>query len=214
MHQPKFRRNRGVILTSQGWNKLQAAKSEAELDENSGYRYTLEELSERTNLSVDTLHRVNTCSVTVDKQTLMRYFSTFNLKLEPDDYFRPEFQTKDDVEKLPGGQVPLDSADYMGRSATESRTYEAKSSVESATSSSQEQKQAKTEDISPFSNLFNISSSTIKNVSGSGTINYYESAEASQSRAVAKVRGRVVKVGYSRRSDDIGMIQTAQRRGV
>jgi hypothetical protein len=126
MHQPKFRRNRGVILTSQGWNKLQKAKSEAEFEENSGYRYTLEELSERTNLSVDTLHRVNTCSVTVDKQTLMRYFSTFNLKLEPDDYYRPGSQIKDvesdDVElELPEGQVPLGSVYYVERPPVESR---------------------------------------------------------------------------------------------
>jgi len=124
MHQPKFKRNRGVILTSQGWNKLQAAKSEAE--ENSGSRYTLEGLSDRTNLSVDTLHRVNTCSVTVDKQTLMRYFSTFNLKLEPNDYSRPESQIKnvesDDVElELPEGQVPLDSVYYVERPPLESR---------------------------------------------------------------------------------------------
>ena len=130
MHQPKFRRKRGVILTPQGWNKLQEAKSEAEFQENSGYRYTLEELSARTDLAVDTLLRVNTCSVAVDKQTLRRYFSAFNLRLESSDYYLPEAQTpeveSDDVEpELPGGQVPLNSAYYIERPPIESRACEA-----------------------------------------------------------------------------------------
>ncbi|WP_026733380.1 CHAT domain-containing protein [Fischerella sp. PCC 9605] len=49
-----------------------------------------------------------------------------------------------------------------------------KPTAENQTSSQQEQKQAKSEEISPFSNVFNISDSNIKNVSGSGTINYQE----------------------------------------
>ncbi len=130
MHQPKFRRKRGVILTPQGWNKLQEAKSEAEFQENSGYRYTLEELSARTDLAVDTLLRVNTCSVAVDKQTLRRYFSAFNLRLESSDYYLPEAQApeveSDDVEpELPGGQVPLNSAYYVERPPIEFRACEA-----------------------------------------------------------------------------------------
>ncbi|MBD2774140.1 CHAT domain-containing protein [Iningainema sp. BLCCT55] len=47
-----------------------------------------------------------------------------------------------------------------------------KSAVESAISSQQEQSEERT----PFSNLFNISNSDIKNVSGSGIINYHESS--------------------------------------
>jgi len=123
------------MLTSQGWNKLQEAKSEAEEEENAGYRYTLEELRERTNLSVDTLHRVNTCSVTVDKQTLMRYFSAFNLCLESGDYYWPESQPQPQTPKgdkkselppeLPGGQVPLNSAYYVERPPIEYRACEA-----------------------------------------------------------------------------------------
>jgi len=51
-----------------------------------------------------------------------------------------------------------------------------KPTAESPTNSQQEQKQIKSEDITPFSNMFNISESNIKNVSGSGTINYQESS--------------------------------------
>lgn len=132
MYQSKYRRRRGVILTSQGWNKLQEAKSEAEFNENSGYRYTLEQLSDRTGLAVDTLLRVHDGSTSVDKQTLKRYFSAFNLILEPSDYYCPEPQNKElepndiDIEpELPGGQVPLDSAFYIERPPIESRTCEA-----------------------------------------------------------------------------------------
>ncbi len=48
MNSQKRRRRRGVILTPQGLKKLQAAKSQAESDENDGIRYTLEDLSDRT----------------------------------------------------------------------------------------------------------------------------------------------------------------------
>ncbi len=47
MQLQKARRYRGVILTIQGWDKFQAAKIQAEFDENVGDRFTLEELSER-----------------------------------------------------------------------------------------------------------------------------------------------------------------------
>lgn len=66
----KHRRRRGVLLTPQALSKLQEAKSKAEFYENSGNRYTLEVLSERTGLSVDTLIRVLKCETGVDKQTL------------------------------------------------------------------------------------------------------------------------------------------------
>ena len=136
MDKPKYRRRRGVILTPQGSNKLQKAKSEAEFKENCGYRYTLEELSDRSGLAVDTLLRVNDGSTSVDKQTLKRYFRAFNLILEPSDYCWPETQIEpqikeiesDDVDvkpEFPGGQVPLDSAFYVERPPIESRACEA-----------------------------------------------------------------------------------------
>jgi len=47
MKQQKARRIRGVISTLPGWDKLQAAKTQAEFDENGGNSFSLEELSDR-----------------------------------------------------------------------------------------------------------------------------------------------------------------------
>jgi hypothetical protein len=136
LHAQKQRRRRGVILTPQSLNKLQAAKTELEFQENFGNRYTLETLSERTGLSVDTLMKIFACETGVDKQTLRCCFKAFNLTLEPSDYFQPDRQiekleatyvaqpTPEEVEpEFPGGQVPLDSAFYVERYPSESDCY-------------------------------------------------------------------------------------------
>jgi hypothetical protein len=52
------RRRRGIVLTPSGLQKLLEAKAAAEFAENQGNRYTLEALSERTGLAVDTLTKV------------------------------------------------------------------------------------------------------------------------------------------------------------
>src|SRR5919199_189209 len=90
MNSPKRRRRRGVILTRQGFFKLQAAKSHAERCENEGICYTLEGLSDRTGLDPDTLTKVLGCEIGVDKRTLHRCFRAFNLVLEPTDYKLPQ----------------------------------------------------------------------------------------------------------------------------
>ena len=90
MNSQKQKRKRGVILTSQGFNKLQAAKSEAESDENFDKRFTLEALNNRTGLDPDTLMKVFCCQVGVDKRTLNYCFKAFNLRLEPIDYQLPQ----------------------------------------------------------------------------------------------------------------------------
>ncbi|MFM7424341.1 MAG: AAA-like domain-containing protein [Elainella sp.] len=90
--------------------------------------HTLEALSDRTGLGVDTLVKVFACEIGVDKQTLKAFFRAFQLDLEPGDYFQPDSQPEEadlsdaqtDTEAepdLPGGQVPLDSAFYMERPA-------------------------------------------------------------------------------------------------
>jgi NB-ARC domain len=89
MNEQKQKRRRGVILTDQGLNKLLAAKYEAESCENCDKRYTLEALSHRTGLDPDTLMKVFSCKVGVDKQTLNRCFQAFKLQLEPNDYQHP-----------------------------------------------------------------------------------------------------------------------------
>lgn len=89
MLQQKTRRYRGVILTTQGWDKLQAAKVQAEVHENRGDRFTLEELCERMGLSLNTIAKVLDRSVPVDKQSLQWAFRAFSLELSKHDYTRP-----------------------------------------------------------------------------------------------------------------------------
>ncbi|MDJ0507876.1 MAG: AAA-like domain-containing protein [Crocosphaera sp.] len=126
----KQRRKRGVILTENGLEKLQNAKNEAEFADNHGNRYTLEALSDRTGLGVDTLMKVFACECGVDKQTLKCCFKAFNLTLCEPDFYHPTLSANQkspiycSVEpKLPEGQVPLDSPFYIERSPIEGNCY-------------------------------------------------------------------------------------------
>lgn len=131
---PIKRRKRGVILTNEGLNKLQDAKVEAEYAENHGNRYTLEALSEKTGLAMDTLMKVFACESRVDKQTLKNCFHAFKLDLSDEDFYYPQIASVDVQEtpspllykpELPEGQVPLDSPFYLQRSPIESDCYQA-----------------------------------------------------------------------------------------
>lgn len=79
----KRNRNRGVLLSRQGWQKLMQAKI---LCDEFGYRYTYEQLSEQSRLDERTVSRLLSCEVKVDKRTLKIFFHAFNLSLEADDY--------------------------------------------------------------------------------------------------------------------------------
>ncbi|MEM8805459.1 MAG: AAA-like domain-containing protein [Cyanobacteria bacterium P01_G01_bin.38] len=132
---PKRRRKRGVILTSAGLARFQAAKVNAEFDENQGQRYTLEALSERTGVSIDTLTKVLSCDLRVDKQTLKCCFRAFGLDLGTADYYSPESTTSraalpPDADSSfspspPGGPLPLDSKLYVERLQAETDSYRA-----------------------------------------------------------------------------------------
>jgi transcriptional regulator with XRE-family HTH domain len=101
------RRRRGVILSSQGRQKLQRAKAEVEYQEKRGNRLTLEELSGRTKISIDTLTKVFAGDNNVDKKTLISCFLSFGLTLDPQDYYQP-FQSVDlEDPSLLNEQVPL-----------------------------------------------------------------------------------------------------------
>lgn len=126
-----------MLLTLQGLQKFQEAKSQAEYQENYGNRYTLEALSERTRVSKDTLVKVLRCETGVDQQTLKSCFSAFNLVLEPNDYSRFKSEIEEVFEsgatqpaqapqpEFPDGQVPLNSAFYVERSPIEAECYRA-----------------------------------------------------------------------------------------
>lgn len=94
MSSPKPRRKRGVILTQQGWEKLQHSKRESEMQENFGDRYTLEELSDRTGLDPDTVAKVTNCKIGVDKRTLELFFKAFNLELAASDFSQQASNSK------------------------------------------------------------------------------------------------------------------------
>lgn len=119
------KRKRGVILTLQGWQRLQEAKRQSEVQENSGQPYKLEELSARTHLSPNTLTKIQRRQVAVDRQSLRSYFGAFNLTLTPSDC------TKLDPDKMESrqrvmlkGQVPLNSPFYVERPPTELLCYD------------------------------------------------------------------------------------------
>jgi transcriptional regulator with XRE-family HTH domain len=56
----------------QGWDRLQAAKTQVEFSENTGDRLTQEDLSERMGLSLTTISKVLRRSAPVDEQSLQR----------------------------------------------------------------------------------------------------------------------------------------------
>lgn len=123
-NQPPKRR-RGVILTLQGWQRLEAAKRQSEIQENAGNPYTLEALSERTRLSINTLIKIRRRQVAVDRQSLEGYFSAFNLTLRLSDYTRFDSDNVQSRQKVVlEGQVPLNSPFYIERFPLEEVCYE------------------------------------------------------------------------------------------
>ena len=88
----KRNRNRGVVLSEQGWQKLTQANV---LHDQWGNRYTYEKLSERSFLNERTVSRILSCEVRVDKRTLKTFFMAFGLQLNADDYITTECEPAD-----------------------------------------------------------------------------------------------------------------------
>ena len=86
MQQPnsKISRQRGVILTAIGYQKLHRAKLNQELAQNN--RCTLDSLRQTTGLTANTLSKIFSRSTAVDKRSLHACFSAFNLDLDFQDY--------------------------------------------------------------------------------------------------------------------------------
>lgn len=82
-------RDRGVILTPQGWHKLQQAKQASETEHNWGQHFTHEQLSERTALSLRTINRILKREVGVDRQSLEYFLKAFGLELSQGDCAPP-----------------------------------------------------------------------------------------------------------------------------
>lgn len=132
----QVKRKRGVIISSEGWQRLNSAKKTSEKEHNQNIPYTLEDLNELTGLSPHTLTKVRRRQSPVDKQTLECFFKAFNLELTEQDYTKPIQKIQVTVDKtkvpesnhhlsqankpseprLPEGQVPLNSRFYVERS--------------------------------------------------------------------------------------------------
>ncbi|MBE8966762.1 pentapeptide repeat-containing protein [Nostocales cyanobacterium LEGE 12452] len=82
-------RVRGVILSPQGWQKFQTAKQHSESDETWGKRFTQEDISDRTGLSLNTLARIFKRELGVDRQSLEYLFRAFGLELTKADVTSP-----------------------------------------------------------------------------------------------------------------------------
>jgi transcriptional regulator with XRE-family HTH domain len=120
------RRKRGVILSPHGWQRLQAAEQQAANLDNAGKIYTLEQLSERTGLSPNTITKVRRRRLAVDRQTLEFYFNALDLTLYPEDYISldPEAKPYSFIQQPIRGPVPLDSLFYIERPPIERLAYE------------------------------------------------------------------------------------------
>lgn len=120
------KRRRGMVLTAQGWHRLQAAELLAAAREVGSSHYTLEQLSERTGLSTKTLTKVRRRQHPVDQPTLVAYFEAFGLLLEASDYVSQEAEDSATLAVLTGllqaplkGQLPMDSPFYLYRASAE-----------------------------------------------------------------------------------------------
>lgn len=96
MGKVKRRRNRGVILTSKGLEKLQEARFKSEQRGNSGKKYTQEQISELTNLDISTIKKVLNNKEGVDKRTLAKLCLAFELELEEECYAKPNPNQRQD----------------------------------------------------------------------------------------------------------------------
>ena len=84
----RSKRKRGVILSLEGWERLQDAQERSEIEVNGAHPYMLEDLSRLTGLSPHTLGRVRQRKTAVDISSLEDYFGAFNLTLTRSDYSR------------------------------------------------------------------------------------------------------------------------------
>jgi transcriptional regulator with XRE-family HTH domain len=110
----------------------------AEVQENQGERFTVEELSERTGLSTSTFSRLWTSKSGVDRRTLRLLFSAFQLELQDSDIQQELEPPLPDLSppvdpipaslsppmKYPSGPVPLNSRCYIQRPGIDDRALQ------------------------------------------------------------------------------------------
>ncbi len=85
----KAKRSRGVLLTLQGWQKLQETVDTLEQQENLGRASIIGALSKRAGLHAKTVTKILQREEGIDRPSLECFFRAFNLELEKDDYTKP-----------------------------------------------------------------------------------------------------------------------------
>lgn len=116
MTKQKIKRIRGLILSRQGWQKLQDAKTEWEFAENQGYKITLEEIAERAGLTTATIRKILIRNEGVDRRSIVILFSALNLELADEDCTKPTPQKKPGLidRKIDWGEA-IDVSIFYGR---------------------------------------------------------------------------------------------------
>jgi WD40 repeat protein len=113
-------RKRGVILTPDGYRRLQEAKATSELRDNLGSRYSLAALSDRTGLAQRTVVKALDREVRIDRSTLEQLFQAFGLELLRSDYTMSSTQeisqvSEPTVVRIDWGDAP-EMQSFFGRS--------------------------------------------------------------------------------------------------
>jgi WD40 repeat protein len=103
----KAKRNRGVLLTLQGWQKFQEAVDKLEQQENLSEKFTLGELGKRTRLDGGTIAKILNREEGVDRRTLEQVFKALNLVLDKSDYTKPNLEEKNGGGSTDNLQVAL-----------------------------------------------------------------------------------------------------------
>jgi hypothetical protein len=118
MKRQNQKRSRGVIFTVAGWQKLEAKKQIWENNHKSGKKCTLEDLSEITGLSYNTVLKIQERRQGVDKRSLVKFSLSFDVELSPQDYVapnsRPQSASKHTGEKVNWDQ-PIEISACYGR---------------------------------------------------------------------------------------------------
>ena len=92
----KRKRNRGVLLTKKGLEKLKTARSVWEQEENYGERCTYETISELTNLDINTIKKILGGREKADKRSLEKFYLAFGLKLDEESYTKFNLRIRED----------------------------------------------------------------------------------------------------------------------
>ncbi|NER83873.1 MAG: hypothetical protein F6K42_30890, partial [Leptolyngbya sp. SIO1D8] len=82
-------RQRGVVLTDLGWERLESAIAAAQETEKYGKRFTQAELEERAGISRKTIKKIRQRTAPVDETSVHALFTAFRLELETADYGLP-----------------------------------------------------------------------------------------------------------------------------